>query len=273
MRAIKEFFRRFQEHGLIHLGAQSAYFLLLSIFPFLIVVVSLLSYLPFSYAQVYQLLQQIYIPPGVLEVIENQWDILTAQNQPGLLSFGALFTLWTASLGMNSILRSLNLAYKTTEKRSLLFERFIALGLTLGMFIVILLALFLQGIGSQVQEWLALDFVIFDMNLFRWVLTSTVIFSVFLLLYWVGPSVRLRFRDVYIGALTATAGWQLLSYAFSMYLNQFADFSATYGTIGTVIALMLWFHLASLILLIGGEINAMRKEEKLLRFSRKQTSG
>lgn len=260
---MKSFWRRFKEHQLINLGAQCAYFLLLSIFPFLLVVVSLLSFLPFTLVDVYNLLEDTYVPPGVLTVIEDQWNVLTSEAQPGLLSVGALFTLWTASLALNSILSSLNLAYNITENRGLLKERIIAIGLTIAMFFVVILALVLQVAGVHLQEWLQLDLLLFDINLIRWLLSTSIIFAVFLLMYWIGPSMRLRFRDVYIGALAATAGWQLVSFGFSVFVSRFADFSATYGTIGTVIALMIWFHLTSLIILIGGEINAIRKEKEV----------
>ncbi|WP_444684699.1 YihY/virulence factor BrkB family protein [Alkalicoccus luteus] len=258
---MKEFWRRFQDHQLINLGAQCAYFLLLSLFPFLLVVIAFLSYLPFRPSDVFLLLQNAYVPPGALEVVESQWNVLTADTQPALLSVGALLTLWTASLALNSIISSLNLAYNTTETRPFLKERGIALLLTIAMFFVIIAALVLQVVGVHIRDWLQLELMLFNMDLVRWSLTSLMLFAVFMLLYWTGPSRMLRFRDVYIGALTATVGWQVASYFFSAFVSRFADFSATYGTIGAVIALMVWFHLISLILLIGGEINAMRKEK------------
>ncbi|TVP81502.1 MAG: YihY/virulence factor BrkB family protein [Alkalicoccus sp.] len=262
---IKEFGRRFREHELINLGAQCAYFLLLSIFPFMLFIVSLLSFLPFTFADVFMLLQETYVPPGALQVIEDQWNVITADGQVGLLSFGALFTLWTASLALNAILGSLNLAYNVTEARGLIIGRLIAIGLTIAMFFVVILALVLQVVGVHIRDWLQIDVVVFNVDLLRWLFSSIIIFAVFLLLYWIGPSMKLQFREVYIGALAATAGWQLVSFLFSSYVSRFADFTATYGTIGTVIGLMLWFHLTSLILLMGGEINAMIKERKIQR--------
>jgi membrane protein len=268
---IKEFGRRFRDHELINLGAQCAYFLLLSIFPFLLVIVSLLAYLPFTFVDVYVLLQNTYVPPGVLEVIEDQWNVITAESQVGLLSIGALFTLWTASLALNSILQSLNLAYNITENRGLLVGRLIAIALTVAMFFVVILALIFQVVGIHIRDWLQLEIVLFDVDLLRWLISSTILFAVFLLLYWIGPSMRLRFKDVYVGAIFATTGWQLVSWGFSAFVSGFADFSATYGTIGTVIALMVWFHLTSLMILLGGEINAMKKEASVARKQKKSS--
>ncbi|SES41596.1 YihY/virulence factor BrkB family protein [Salipaludibacillus aurantiacus] len=259
---LKLLWRRFKEHNLIDLGAQCAYFFLLSLFPFLIFIISLLTFLPFTVNDVYRLLQEAYIPGGVLEVIENQWDVLEHNQQTGALSLGIIFTLWTASLALNAILRSLNLAYNVTNERGLVMARLISIGLTVGMFFVVSTALFVQVIGSQVRDYLALDFGIFEIDVVRWLLISGFTFLIFLILYLVGPNTRLSFREVYIGAVFATIGWQLTSYGFSLYLNSFADYSATYGTIGTVIALMVWFHLSSIIILVGGEINAILKEDQ-----------
>ncbi|WP_158282306.1 YihY/virulence factor BrkB family protein [Salipaludibacillus keqinensis] len=258
---LKLLVKRFNEHGLIDLGAQCAYFFLLSLFPFLIFVISLLSFSPFTFNDVYRLLQIAYVPPGVLDVIENQWEVLTNNQNTGILSLGLLFTLWTASLALNSILRALNLAYDVTERRGLVLARLISIGLTIGMFAVVIIALSLQVVGSFLKDYIAIDFFIFDADLFRWLLSTAIIFSVLLILYLVGPNTRLGIKEVYLGAIFATMGWQLTSFGFSIYLNRFADYSATYGTIGTVIALMIWFHLSSIIILIGGEINAILKEE------------
>ncbi|WP_416148398.1 YihY/virulence factor BrkB family protein [Salipaludibacillus sp. HK11] len=253
--------KRFKDHSLIDLAAQCAYFFLLSLFPFLLFIISLLSFLPFTFNDVYSLLQEAYVPAGVLEVVENQWEVLANNRSTSVLSLGILFTLWTASLALNSILRALNMAYHVTERRGLILGRLISICLTIGMFFIIIVALSLQVVGSFLENFMFIDFVIFNVDLLRWALSSVIIFTVFLILYLIGPNTRLSFKEVYIGAIFATVGWQITSFGFSIYLNRFADFSATYGTIGTVIALMLWFHLSSIIILIGGEINAILKED------------
>lgn len=258
---LKLLLQRFKEHDLIDLSAQCAYFFLLSLFPFLLFIISLLTFSPFTFDDVYNLLQEAYVPEGVLEVIHGQWDLLTNQQSTGVLSLGLLFTLWTASLALNSILRALNLAYNVTERRGFFIGRLISIALTIGMFAVIIIALSLQVVGSLIKEYLVVDLVIFDVDLLRWLLTSAIIFAVLLILYVVGPSTRLSFKEVYVGAIFATMGWQLTSYGFSIYLSYFANFSATYGTIGAVIALMIWFHFSSFIILLGGEINAILKED------------
>ncbi|WP_078592745.1 YihY/virulence factor BrkB family protein [Evansella clarkii] len=261
MKFLRSLYIRFKDHGLIDLGAQCSYYLILSLFPFLIFIITLMSFLPFTFEDDLGLISDDIIPSGVLQVVENQWDVITEAQHTGLMSFGILFTLWTASLALNSILRSLNLAYNVTEERGMIKSRFISILLTISMFAVVLVALVLQVIGGAMKEFLAVGFTFFEFDLLRWGISSLILFIVFTLLYVTGPSLRLSLKDVYIGAVFATIGWQLTSLGFTYYLNNFADYTATYGAIGTVIALMVWFHFSSIIVLLGGEINAALKED------------
>ncbi|UCZ53608.1 YihY/virulence factor BrkB family protein [Bacillus shivajii] len=263
MKAIKLLYKRFRDHRLIDLAAQCAYYLLLSLFPFLIFSVTLLSYLPFTFQDLYEFIKVDYIPPDVLAVVEDQWDVITGEHNTGLLSLGAVFTLWTASLALNSILRSLNLSYHVTEMRSMLLSRFMSILLTIGLLLVVVAAFVFQVIGDRFSEYLAFSIPLLDGAFFRWLLSFVILFVVFSVLYLIGPNIRLHVREVYIGALFAAIGWHITSLGFSFYLDNFANYSATYGTIGTVIALMVWFHASSLLILLGGEINAMIKEDDI----------
>lgn len=254
-------FKRFREHRLIELAAQCAYYLLLSIFPFLIFIITLLGFIPISYEFDIHLLQEL-MPDEIFVFIEDQWTHITTQQNTGLLSISIILTLWTASLALSTILRLLNRAYHVTEARHFIKGRLISILLTIGMFAVVLVALGLQVIGGVIKNIVSFDFVIFNFNILRWIFSTILLFIVFSLLYFIGPNIRLKFREIYVGAIFSTVGWQLTSSLFSFYLNNFANYTATYGTIGTVIALMVWFHLSSIIILLGGEINAHIKEGK-----------
>ncbi|MBU9711700.1 YihY/virulence factor BrkB family protein [Evansella tamaricis] len=250
---------RFREHRLVELAAQCSYYLLLSIFPFLIFILTLLSFLPYTFDFDLELVQEI-VPGDILSVIENQWAHISARQNTSLLSISIIFTLWTASLALNTILRLLNRAYDVTEDRKMVKGRLLSILLTIGMFAVVLVALVFQVIGAALENLIPMDLNIFEFDLLRWVFSSMLLFLVFSLLYLTGPNLRLKISEIYIGAIFATIGWQLTSYFFSFYLNNFANYTATYGTIGAVIALMVWFHLSSIIILFGGEINAALKE-------------
>ncbi|MBB5173473.1 YihY/virulence factor BrkB family protein [Texcoconibacillus texcoconensis] len=261
MKFLQFLYRRFRDHRLIDLGAQCAYYLLLSLFPLLIFAVTLLSYLPFTFMELYTFLKTDYIPSEVLQVVEDQWTFITHQERTGALSFGVIFTLWTASLALNAILRSLNLAYHVTEERGVILSRFMSIGLTIVLLLVVLAAFLFQIIGDQWSKYFAVESIFYNSYIFRWLLTSLLLFAVFLILYLVGPNLKLRLGEVYIGALFTTIGWQIATFGFSVYLDHFNNFTATYGTLGAIIALIIWFHLTSVLLLLGGEINAMLKED------------
>ncbi|MFA9556800.1 YihY/virulence factor BrkB family protein [Evansella sp. AB-rgal1] len=252
---------RFKEHKLIELAAQCAYYLLLSIFPFLIFMLTLLSFLPIPIEFELDMLYDI-VPADIVQMIEREWTTITARHNTGLLSFSIIFTLWTASLALNTILHLLNRAYDVTEDRRMIIGRLNSILLTIGMFVVILVALSFQVIGGAIRDIPIFDLAIFNFDLLRWLFTSILLFIVFTLLYLIGPNIRLKIREVYIGAIFATVGWQITSLLFSFYLNNFANYTATYGTIGTVIALMVWFHISSVVILFGGEINAALKEDR-----------
>lgn len=257
MKFIKSIFFRFKDHRLVELAAQCAYYLLLSIFPFLIFLLTLFSFLPIALEFELDLIQDV-VPTEIFQFIEGQWARITDQPQTGLLSFSIIFTIWTASLALDTILRLLNRAYHVTEERKFIKGRLVSIFLTIGMFGVVVVALVLQVIGGAVQEYIAVEFLNF--NILRWVISFAILFLVFTLLYLLGPNIKLRVSEVYIGALFATIGWLITSTLFSLYLDNFANYTATYGTIGAVIALMVWFHLSSIIILFGGEINAELKE-------------
>lgn len=250
---------RFKEHRLIELAAQCAYYLLLSIFPFLIFIITLFSFLPIALELDFDVIRD-FVPTEIFHFIEAQWLNITNQPRTGLLSFSIIFTIWTASLALDTILRLLNRAYHVTEERKFIKGRLISIILTIGMFGVVMIALILQVVGGALQDFIAFDLNILNFNLLRWVFSFIILFLVFALLYLIGPNIKLKFNEIYIGALFATSGWQLTSYLFSYYLDNFANYTATYGTIGVVIALMVWFHLSSVIILFGAEINAELKE-------------
>lgn len=253
--------KRFKEHRLIELAAQCAYYLLLSIFPFLIFIITLLAFIPISFEFDIQLLRSM-VPHEIYVFIEEQWVNITTKQNTSLLSISIIVTLWSASLALNTIIRLLNRAYHVTEARHFIKGRLISILLTISMFVVVIVALILQVVGGAIKDIITFDFMIYNFNLLRWIISSIILFIVFSLLYYIGPNIRLKFREIYLGAIFATFGWQLTSYLFSFYLNNFANYTATYGTIGTVIALMVWFHLSSIIILLGGEINAQIKEGK-----------
>ncbi len=260
----KTFFNRFQQADVTDLSAQLAYFFLLSLFPFLLFLVTLIGYLPIDNHAVLDFLST-YLPAEVIEMIDSNLTHIIQTKSGGLLSVGIIGTIWSASNGMNAITKSFNRAYGVEEERSFFVARGIAIGLTFGMIIVIAVALLLPVFGKLIGEQF---FALFHLsegflkswNILRWIVSSLIFFIVFFTLYMVAPHTKVKARQAVWGTLFATIAWQIVSLGFSFYVNTLGNYSATYGSLGTVIILMIWFYLSGIIINSGGVLNAYMKD-------------
>lgn len=260
----KKMYQRIQDVHATGLAAQLAFYFLLSLFPFLIFAFTLLPYVGITSEQVLLLVNR-YAPDEAMNLIESNILAVLDKKQGGLLSFGIVATIWPASLAINNIIHVLNRAYRVTENRNFFIARVIAIILTLGVIVVIIVALLLPVFGRMIGEFVFshLELPIGFLQLwewFRWLISFLVIVVVFTCMYYFAPNKRLRFKEVLIGGFVATVGWQLASYGFSFYVSNFGNYSSTYGSIGGIIVLMLWFYISALIMIIGGILNAVIHE-------------
>ncbi len=242
-------------------SAQMAYYFLLAVFPFLLLLATLIPYLtdPGSVERLMALLEPI-IPAQALELVWGNLQTLLTNKHRALLSFSAIALLWSASSGFAAIIGGLNLAYKVppSQGRAWWKQRLLALGFTVGLGIMLVISAALLVFGKAFR-----DIVAEYLNIppFLWVTLRWTIALVFLLLtldiiYYVAPCVRHRWRWFSPGALLAIPTWLGASKGFSLYVSRFGRYEATYGALATVILLMLWFYLSSSVLLIGGELNS-----------------
>ncbi|MFC3015908.1 YihY/virulence factor BrkB family protein [Virgibacillus litoralis] len=264
MAFLKELYQRITEDDIFGLSAQLAYFFLLSLFPFLLFLMTLIGYLPIEQSTVINFIET-YAPGQITDLInQNVSELMNDQNGQ-LLSIGIIGTLWSASNAINAIMRGFNRAYDVDEDRSFIVSRLIAIVLTIAMVLIICMAFLLPIFGKTIGVYI---FTFFGLSAgflsvwetLRWVVSSVVFFIVLIALYKLAPNKRIYFKNAVWGALFATIGWQLVSLAFSFYVSSMGDYSATYGSLGTVIVLMIWFYLSGIIIMIGGAINAILKK-------------
>ncbi|MFD2629395.1 YihY/virulence factor BrkB family protein [Oceanobacillus kapialis] len=264
---VKEIYAKFEEVDVFGLAAQLAYFFLLSLFPFLLFLLTLVGYLPFDDIAILDTIRT-YAPPQIVDLISTNVSQLLADQNGGLLSFGFIATLWAASNGVNAIMRGFNIAYSVEENRSFIVSRLIAIVLTIAMVLVILIAFLLPIFGRMIGMYLfsfvglSESFIVVWQGL-RWIVSSVVIFIVLVALYKLAPNLRVYFKNTIWGALFATLLWQLASLGFSFYVTTAGNYSATYGSLGTVIVLMIWFYLSGIIIMAGGVLNAYIREKRL----------
>lgn len=266
---LKELFQRIKDVDVPGLGAQLAFFFLLSIFPLLIFLVTLLPYLAIAEDEIFSFLEEV-VPAEVYVLIESTlMEILTNENT-GLLSFGILATIWSASLGMDALIKSLNLSYKVAENRPLLIARGMSILMTILLIFILIIALALPVFGEQlgllIFSYLGLEEGFLALwSSIRFTIPAIITFAACAIIYWLAPNVKLSILSVLAGAAFAAVGWLGISYLFSIYVSNFGNFSATYGSIGGVIILMLWLYISAMILIIGGQINAVMKERRHLQ--------
>lgn len=262
--AIKGFYERMEKVDVFGLAAQLAYFFLLSLFPFLLFLINLIGFFPVEQEIIMDTLID-YAPAEVYELIESNIDSLLAVQNGGLLSVGIIGTLWAASNGVNAVRKALNRAYGIHPDKIFIVYRLLSILLTIGMFFVVIVALLLQVFGRAIGEYFFSWFgfsaeFLQTWETFRWVSSSLIFFIVLTALFKLAPHRKVYLRHVVWGALFSTVGFQLVSWAFSFYVSSLRNYSATYGSLGTVIVLMIWFYLFGIIVLIGGVLNASLHE-------------
>jgi membrane protein len=244
------------------LGAQLAYYFFLALFPAMLFILATASFFPLQ-----NLTDDIarvlgpFVSAEVLQLIQEQMQRLANANSGGLLTFGVLGALWSSSAAIVSICSALNRAYDITEARPWWKVRLQAIALTMGvaLFVLAALSLVLSGpsLARQLGEATGLGAVFeWGWRLGQWPLAFALVATAIGLLYYFGPDADQDWVWITPGAVAATILWLLVSLAFKIYVANFTDYNASYGAIGGVIVLMLWFYVSSLAILAGAELNA-----------------
>lgn len=273
---IQDLLYRIQRSDMSGMGAQLAFFFLLSFFPMLIFLVTLLPYLNLEQGQVFDFLDTI-MPNEVYGFIEGTLvDVLNNQNS-GLLSIGILGTIWSASKGVDALMKALNRAYDVegiVSFKNRLWSLLFTISLVAVILIALVLPIFGQQIGNIVFGYFGVTGSFEEVWYFvRWIMPLALISIVLILMYWIVPNTapRLTIMSVFPGAIFATGGWLLLTYGFSFYISNFGNYSKTYGSIGGVIILMLWLYFTGMVLILGGILNAAVQKRQIAKKNSKKT--
>jgi membrane protein len=202
------------------------------------------------------------LPADVTSVLRTQLEAVITSRNAALLSVGAVGTLWAASTGVGSVIKTLNRAYGVDETRPLWERYLLAIGLTIfaGLLAVasFFLLVVLQASGTKIADNMGLGGATGALfPLLRWPLAILLILFATSVLYRIAPNARLSVKRVLPGAATFTAVWLVTTYLFGLYVAHFASYNSTYGTLGGVVILLVWFYLTAFILLLGGELNAV----------------
>lgn len=265
----KEVVAEFQKDKIPLLGAAQAYYYLLAIVPMLILLLSILPYLNIEAEAVVNAMSRV-IPAETAEIFRENIINIVEKPKGGLLTIGILGTIWSASSGINAFIQSANLAYHVEETRSFIKVRLLSIALTIGMIIAIVVALALPVFGDLIIEFInrivnlpSETIILFQF--LRWVISVLVMGAILLSLYRFAPNKSIPFKHIWPGAILTAVLWQFISLAFSFYVSNFGNYSATYGSLGGIIVLMLWFFLTGMILMIGAAVNVIHHRRRLER--------
>lgn len=262
-------YNKFWDEEITSSSAQVAFYLSFSLFPLLLFLVNLFGLILGSATdlqdELFSYLRQI-MPFSAYQLVQKTILEVSENSSGGKLTLGILVALWSASAGMDSLRVSLNHVYKIKETRPYWITKLESLGLTL---VLIFLLSFVLGIVFY--GWKFLSFLLTLVKLpiasfwilisIQWISFIIVLFLTFGLVYNFLPNIKDHKRNwVSYGSVTAIILWVLLTNGFRIYLNYFNNYDKTYGSLGAVIILMLWLYLTSLVILIGGALNAVLSE-------------
>lgn len=258
---LKRTAKGFSDHDLSTYAAALAYRALFSIFPFLLFLMALLGFL--NLPAFFDWLREqaaLVLPPVAMQQVDPVIDQLQ-QSEGGLMSIGIVLALWTASIGVRALMNAMNKVYEVQESRATWKLFLLSVLYTIGLAIMMLLAAGFMTLGPQVMSWVAsqvgLEQVLVTLWAWiRWPLAILLLMLAVALIYYATPDVQQEFRFITPGSVLAVIAWLGASVGFGIYVQNFANYNATYGSIGAIIVLLLYFYISSAVLLLGAQLNA-----------------
>lgn len=258
--------RRVQQMGIPGHAANAGYFIVLSVFPALVLLLSLFRYTRLDAGDLMELLEGV-IPSALLPAAERLIISTYAQTSGAVVSVSAVGALWSASRGMYGVLQGLNAIYGVKEDRGYWYTRSISVLYTFGLLIVLLLTLILNLFGealvellesSTIPAWQILSNVL-DLRFVLLLVLQTLLFCA---IFMVLPNRKNRFSDSFPGAVLASMGWLIFTELFSLYVEHFRGYSSIYGSVYAVALSMLWLYCCLSILFYGGALNRLLMDQE-----------
>ena len=246
-------------------AAALSYFFLLALFPLLLFLLAMLGYFVDAGTELRRSMLRYLgtlMPRSASALIYATVDEINRNADSGKLTFGLLMGLWVASYGMGAITETLNSAYGVRETRPWWRVRLLSIGLTVALAVLIITALALVLYGGSIGDGLSARFGMGEVfkvvwAFAQWPIVLSFVLMAFALIYYFAPDVHeQKWYWITPGSLAGVALWLLVSFVFRLYLRYFDSYSVTYGSLGAVIILMLWFYLTGAAILFGGQVNA-----------------
>ena len=248
-------------------AAALSYYFVLALFPFLIVLSTVIAYLPLPdyFNQAMGLVARV-VPAANMASLRILMNDTILSRHSRLLTLGILFTLWSASSGFTALIDALNAAYEVSETRRYWKTRSLAIGLTFSVGFLLIIALGLLLVGPSLNAWVTTTVRVGRFWPYvRWSAAVACTVLAVELLYFVAPNVRQKFVSTLPGSLIAVAGWIGLSYLLEIYFQDFSAYSQGYGSLGVALAFCIWLYWTGFVILVGAQFNSELLKESLAR--------
>ena len=259
---LKRTVREAMADNIMGMSAQLAYYFFFSLFPALLLLIAIASYFP-----VQTLVDEVFksmsgfAPPEALRIITDQIQKIRDAKPAGLLTFGVATALWSSSSAMTAIIGTLNSAYDIDEGRPWWKVQLTAILLTVGvaLFILISFALVIVGptLAERVADWVHMGAAFeWTWKILQWPVIFALVSVGIALIYYFAPDAEQDWIWLTPGSIFATVLWLIASLGFKYYVANWGKYTETYGLIGAVMILLLWFYISGLVILMGAEMNA-----------------
>lgn len=273
---MKKLIKRYSAHNIAANSAQVAYYWIMAFFPFLIVVISLLTFANLSIDMLIDDITLI-VPPTLMPFIETTIYKFILYRSTTLLSVGVLISLWSGGTAVNALLRGIHLAYNSKFIRPYWLSKIVSIIYTIVLAMLLILMMVALVFGNNIGNYVI---SIFDLNkgivmpiwnVFRLVMPFCALIIILYIVYRVVPRKHLKVKNVWLGTIAASVGWYVFSLIFSIYVENYSKYNQLYGSIGGVFILLIWLYASCMVLLIGAEINAVYQEMKLEKVIRQMS--
>ncbi|AWK50120.1 YihY/virulence factor BrkB family protein [Clostridium beijerinckii] len=257
---------KIEKDDVFALSSQLAYYLVLSFFPFMLFLMTLVGFSDLSSGQILEGLS-IVLPKRILELTQSTVKEISDNQYTGLLGLSIILMMWTASSAFKAIIKSVNKAYDFKENRSFIKLSIISMLGIVALALIIILALTMLVFGNVISEYIKntnqfYEIILIVWNIFRYAFIFIIMIIIFATIYKLAPTKKLTWKEVIPGSIFSTVGWIIVSFGFSFYIDNFNNYTRFYGSLGAVFILMTWLFLISMIIIIGVEINFVTVEIK-----------
>lgn len=259
---IKESVSDFSKDDMSTHASALAFQALFSLFPFILFLTALLGFLQLSNFFEWMQARATAMLPGQAASQVNEVIAGLQEQKGGLLSFGAIVALWSASAGIRVVMNAMNVAYGVDEARPAWKLYPLSILYTIGIAAILIAAAVLLTLGPRAMEWIAgmvglHGAFVLVWTWLRWPVALLILMFAVAVLYYVAPNVDQKFKFITPGAVVAVVVWIIASLGFNFYVSNFADYNAMYGSIGAIIVLLFYFLITASVLLFGAEVNSV----------------